>query len=56
MVNLRERWGKYKRVLIVSRKPSKDEFLKATKICAAGMVFIGLIGFAIFLAFLFTGI
>ncbi len=56
MVNFGEKLREYRRVLIVARKPTKDEFVSATKICAAGIAFIGAIGFVIFMAFLFTGI
>jgi protein transport protein SEC61 subunit gamma-like protein len=55
-MDMRERLRKYSRVLIVARKPTKDELLSGSKICAAGLVFLGLIGFAIFLAFLFAGV
>jgi len=47
---------RYIRVLQVARKPSKDEFLSSGKICAIGIFIIGMIGFIIFLAFIFTGI
>jgi protein transport protein SEC61 subunit gamma and related proteins len=46
----------YKRVIDVARKPTRDEFTSSAKITAAGIVFIGAIGFAIFLLyFLVTG-
>ena len=47
---------KYARVLQIARKPGKDEFTSSSKICALGIVVIGLIGFAIFIAFILTGI
>jgi protein transport protein SEC61 subunit gamma-like protein len=42
---------RYRRVLFITRKPSKDEFTGAGKICLIGIFLIGLIGFGIFLAF-----
>ena len=38
-----------RRVLLVSTKPSKEEFLQTVKITGLGIVLIGVIGFAIFL-------
>lgn len=55
MINIREKLREYRRVLIVASKPGKDDFVSAAKICAAGIALIGVIGFAIFLAFLFAG-
>ncbi len=56
MLGMKERIRQYMRVLTVARKPTKDEIVIATKICAVGIVFIGIIGFVIFLAFLFAGL
>ena len=47
---------RYFRVLQVARKPNKEEFNVSAKISAIGIVIIGAIGFAIFLAFIFMGI
>ena len=47
---------KYSRVLQIARKPGKDEFVSSSKICALGMAVIGVVGFAIFLLFILTGI
>jgi len=44
------------RVLKITRKPSKEEFLLAVKITGVGIVAIGLIGFSIFLVFKIFGI
>jgi protein transport protein SEC61 subunit gamma-like protein len=46
----------WKRILQVARKPTKDEFVSSSKICTLGIIVIGVIGFAIFLAFAFLGI
>ena len=34
-----------RRVLAVTRKPSKEEFMTVVKVTAVGMIIIGLIGF-----------
>lgn len=47
----------YRRVLSVSRKPDKEEYISSLKITSAGIAFLGLIGFIIFLLyFLITAI
>ena len=56
MVNIRGTLKQYSRVLQIARKPSKDEFITAGKISALGLFVIGLIGFAIFFIFIFTGL
>lgn len=55
-MNLRETFSKYMRVLQVARKPSKDEFVTVGKMSALGIFIIGVIGFAIFIAFVLSGI
>jgi len=41
----------YKRVVNISRKPEKEEFISSVKITGTGIVLIGLIGFIIFLLY-----
>ena len=41
----------YKRVIDVARKPEKEEFISSAKITGAGIIFIGAIGFIIFLLY-----
>jgi len=41
----------YKRVLSVSKKPDKEELKQSMKITGAGIAFLGLIGFIIFLLY-----
>jgi protein transport protein SEC61 subunit gamma-like protein len=52
-MNVQERFDRFvkdsKRVLKVSRKPDKAEYLDFTKITAIGILVIGLIGFIIVL-------
>ena len=56
MFDLKSLLKRYMRVLQVSRKPSKDEFISSGKICALGMAIIGAIGFIVFLIFIFLGL
>ena len=37
----------YVRILKISRKPNKEEFMKVAKITAVGMLIVGVIGFLI---------
>ena len=45
-----------KRIFVVSRKPSKDEYKKMGIIIALGIVIIGLLGFFIQLIFTLLGL
>ena len=49
-MNLKDLIRNWKRVLQIARKPNKDEFMSTSKICALGLVLIGVIGFLIFVA------
>ncbi|MCK4634383.1 MAG: protein translocase SEC61 complex subunit gamma [Candidatus Aenigmarchaeota archaeon] len=44
------------RVLKVTRRPTREEYLAASKITGLGIILIGIIGFVIFLIFHFVGI
>jgi protein transport protein SEC61 subunit gamma-like protein len=48
-LNIKEKLVNYKRVLLLCRKPTKEEYILTTKICAAGIVIIGLVGFVLYL-------
>jgi protein transport protein SEC61 subunit gamma-like protein len=49
-------FAKCKRVWMVLKKPSKDEFTKVAKISAVGILIIGFIGFIVSLIMkIFTG-
>ncbi len=39
------------RILYISRKPTKEEYLKVAKITALGMIALGVVGFIISLVF-----
>jgi protein transport protein SEC61 subunit gamma-like protein len=47
-----ELFRKYIRVLKLARTPTRDEFTKIAMVAAAGILFIGLIGFVIYELFL----
>jgi protein transport protein SEC61 subunit gamma-like protein len=48
---LKNKIENFKRVVSVSRKPSKEEFFSSAKVTATGIVMIGAIGFVIFLIY-----
>jgi len=56
MLNISERLRQYRRVVQIARKPTKEEFTSSGKICAAGLLVIGLAGFTVFLIFMVLGI
>jgi protein transport protein SEC61 subunit gamma-like protein len=56
MVKIREKIREWKRIIEVARKPTKDEFVLSSKICAVGLALIGIIGLIIFIAFILIGI
>jgi len=54
MLDLRSKIRDYKRVLRIARKPSKDDFTTSAKVTAMGLVIIGVVGFLIFLGFVYS--
>ena len=48
---IKERIKQYRRVLSVAHKPDKEELLTSAKITSSGIIFLGLIGFVIFLLY-----
>ncbi|MBT4192323.1 MAG: protein translocase SEC61 complex subunit gamma [Candidatus Diapherotrites archaeon] len=59
-MNIKETWSKFisdsRRILVVSRKPTMDEYKKMALIIALGMVIIGIMGFIVQLFFVLTGL
>ena len=47
-IKIKERLENYRRVLIIARKPNKDELINISKICAIGIGVVGIIGFVIY--------
>lgn len=48
---IKSRLANYKRVIDVSRKPTKEDFISSAKITGVGTVLIGVIGFIVFLVY-----
>ncbi|MEA3229516.1 MAG: protein translocase SEC61 complex subunit gamma [archaeon] len=46
--DLKRKLLEWKRVLSITKKPSKDEFLTSSKITGIGMILIGFVGFLIY--------
>jgi protein transport protein SEC61 subunit gamma-like protein len=46
---LKAKLNEYQRVLKISSKPDREEFEMSAKVTGAGMIIIGLIGFAFYL-------
>ena len=56
MFDIKSKIKEWKRVLLVARKPDKEEFSISAKICAIGILIIGLIGFVISVIFTLAGV
>jgi protein transport protein SEC61 subunit gamma-like protein len=48
---LKNRIAKYKRVIDVARKPTREDFVSSAKITGVGITILGVIGFVIFLLY-----
>jgi protein transport protein SEC61 subunit gamma-like protein len=55
-MKIKETLQNYKRVLQVTKKPSKSEFTDTLRICTIGIAVIGIIGFVLYLLTLVIGI
>jgi protein translocase SEC61 complex gamma subunit len=44
-INIRETLSKYKRVILIAKKPDKEELKETSKICGLGFLIIGIMGF-----------
>lgn len=53
---IRQKLEEYARVLKITRKPTGEEFSISAKITGLGILFIGAIGFVIYLISIYTGI
>ncbi len=47
VLKLKRQLKEFKRIIRISKKPSKDEFINIIKICGLGVLLIGSIGFTI---------
>ncbi|MCL4342446.1 MAG: protein translocase SEC61 complex subunit gamma [Candidatus Thermoplasmatota archaeon] len=48
--------GKYARILKMARKPTSQEYVKILFITGMGIIFLGVLGFVIYLITLYTGL
>jgi protein translocase SEC61 complex gamma subunit len=48
-INIRETLTKYKRILIIARKPDKEELKDTARVCGIGFLLIGVVGFIFYL-------
>jgi len=48
-INIRETLTKYKRVLMIARKPDSKELKETARICGLGFFIVGIIGFIFYL-------
>lgn len=55
-INIKETLTRYRRVLILARKPDKKELKETARICGIGFVIMGMIGFIIYLISVFGGV
>ncbi len=52
---LKEKLFEFKRVVMITKKPTWDEVWRTTKITAAGTIIVGTLGFIIQMIFYFLG-
>ena len=55
-MGIKNRLSEYRRVMRIARKPGKQEFTSTTKISFTSIALIGVIGFAIYMVFILTGL
>lgn len=48
-INIKETLTRYKRVLMIARKPDKDELKETARICGIGSIVIGIMGFIFYI-------
>ncbi len=52
---VKEKLFEFKRVIMITKKPTWDEVWRTTKITAAGTIIVGTLGFIIQMIFYFLG-
>lgn len=55
-LNIKEKIKDYMRVIKLNKKPSKESFLETLKICALGIVVLGVIGLVFYLISMILGL
>ena len=53
--NPKETFAKYRRVIILARKPSKEELIRTSRICGIGFLVVGLMGFVFYMVSIILG-
>jgi len=48
-INIRETLTRYKRVLMIARKPDAEVLKETSRICGIGILLVGLIGFIFYI-------
>lgn len=54
--DIKGRLENYKRILMVTKKPSWSDFSFVTKICVIGMLIIGVLGLALYIIAIVIGL
>ncbi len=56
LLGLGETLNNYRRVLALTKRPDRKEFIEVSRICAIGTLIVGVIGFSMYiLSILFIG-
>lgn len=55
-VKIRETLKRYKRVIILMRRPTIEELKRLSKICALGFIVVGLMGFFFYMISVLSGV
>ena len=55
-LNIKEKLRNYKRILSIAKKPTGEDFLETSKMCAIGIALIGMIGFVLYMIAILLGI
>jgi protein translocase SEC61 complex gamma subunit len=55
-LNIREKLTNYSRVLKVAKKPDREDFAAALKVCLMGLFVVGMLGYVVYIiSILFLG-
>lgn len=55
-MNVKEKLQNYIRILKITKKPTRQDFIDTARICAIGVGIIGLIGFLLYMLSLFVNL
>lgn len=48
-INIKRKLEDYRRVLQIAKKPSREDYIETARICAIGLIIIGVMGFLMYL-------